>query len=52
MDISVGSDLIQGTASWIEFDLAVTTSDGTTYTLPDNGAMSILELFSELSLSL
>jgi hypothetical protein len=42
IDISVGSDLIQGPASWIEFDLVVETKDNQPYTLPDNGVMALI----------
>jgi hypothetical protein len=38
VDISVGSDLIAGSASWLEFDIAVTGGDAV---LPPNGAMAI-----------
>jgi hypothetical protein len=38
VDISVGSDLIAGKASWLEFEIAVTGGDAT---LPSNGAMSV-----------
>jgi hypothetical protein len=38
VDISVGSDLICGPSSWIEFDIAVVGANGT---LPGNGAMAV-----------
>ena len=38
VDISVGSDLIAGCASWLEFDIAVTGGDAV---LPPNGAMAL-----------
>jgi hypothetical protein len=38
VDISVGSDLIAGNASWLEFEIAIT---GANATLPENGAMSV-----------
>jgi hypothetical protein len=41
VDISVGSDLISGTSSWLEFEIAVVGAEGTSATLPENGAMSV-----------
>jgi hypothetical protein len=38
VDISVGSDLIAGKASWLEFDIAVAGGDAV---LPENGAMAV-----------
>jgi hypothetical protein len=38
IDISVGSDLISGPSSWLEFEIAVT---GANATLPANGAMAV-----------
>jgi hypothetical protein len=38
VDISVGSDLISGRASWLEFDIFV---EGAAVTLPQNGGMSV-----------
>jgi hypothetical protein len=38
VDISVGSDLISGRASWLEFDIAIAGGDAV---LPENGAMAV-----------
>jgi hypothetical protein len=39
IDVSVGSDLIAGKASWVEFDILVEGGDAT---LPQNGGMCVL----------
>jgi hypothetical protein len=41
VDISVGSDLISGTSSWLEFEIGVQGGEGQTAALPTNGAMSV-----------
>jgi hypothetical protein len=41
VDISVGSDLICGPSSWIEFGIAIAGAEGATATLPENGAMAV-----------
>jgi hypothetical protein len=38
VDISVGSDLIAGKASWLEFDIAISGGDAV---LAENGAMAV-----------
>jgi hypothetical protein len=41
VDISVGSDLINGSDSYISFDLVVSTADGAPVQLPGNGVLSL-----------